>query len=107
MIIFCDGVFDLFHIGHVNHFRKIKILYPNSKLIVGIMNDKDTTSYKRVPKYNENKRIDFVKSCKYVDETIFEYPIILTEEFINDMKIDLVIHAFFDRNDFQMSINNL
>ena len=44
MIIFCDGVFDLFHYGHVNHFKNIKDLYPDSYLIVGVLIDSIATS---------------------------------------------------------------
>lgn len=100
MIIFCDGVFDLFHIGHVNHFKKIKSMYPKCKLLVGVMNDKETTDYKRIPIYKEFKRCEFVNSCKYVDKVIVEYPSILDEDFIIKMKIDLVIHAFSNESDF-------
>ena len=56
MIIFCDGVFDLFHNGHINHFKYIKELYPSSKLIVGILNDIETESYKRNPIFDQYKR---------------------------------------------------
>ena len=101
MIIFCDGVFDLFHKGHINHFKKIKELYPLSKLIVGILNDKETEKYKRKPIFNENKRKLCVESCKYVDDTILDYPIIMNEEFIKNNNIDLIVHAFSDENDFK------
>ena len=101
MKIFCDGVFDLFHIGHVNHFKKIKKLYPESYLLVGVLNDKVTTNYKRKPIFNEKKRKDFVDSCKYVDETTLDYPIIITEEFMNKNSIDLIVHAFSDDSDFE------
>ena len=104
MKIFCDGVYDLFHIGHVNHFEKIKKLYPESYLLVGILNDEETTKYKRKPIFNEEKRKDFVDSCKYVDETTFDYPAIITEEFMNKNNIDLVVHAFSDSNDFEKQL---
>ena len=101
MIIFCDGVFDLFHSGHVNHFKKIKELYPESYLFVGILNDNESTSYKRKPVFNENKRLSLVESCKYVDKATIDYPDILTEEFINKHNIDLVVHAFSTKNDYE------
>jgi cytidyltransferase-like protein len=104
MIIFCDGVFDLFHSGHVNHFKKIKELYPDSYLFVGVLNDNESTSYKRKPIFNENKRLSLVNSCKYVDKATIDYQAILTEEFINQHNIDLVIHAFSTKNDYENQI---
>jgi cytidyltransferase-like protein len=101
MIIFCDGIFDLFHKGHINHFKYIKELYPSSKLIVGILNDIETQNYKRKPIFNERKRKSLVDSCKYVDETTIDYPIIMTEEFMNKNKLDLIIHAFSDDSDLE------
>ena len=101
MIIFCDGIFDLFHEGHVNHFKYIKELYPSSKLIVGVLNDVETINYKRKPIFNEDKRISLVDSCKYVDETMIDYPAIMTEEFINEHQIDLIIHAFSNESDLE------
>jgi cytidyltransferase-like protein len=101
MIIFCDGVFDLFHRGHVNHFKKIKDLYPNAFLLVGVLSDKIATSYKRVPVYNEIKRTSLVSSCKYVDNVTLDYPVLLTEEFIISNKIDVVVHGFSTLNDYE------
>ena len=101
MKLFCDGVFDLFHEGHVKHFKKIKKLYPNSYLFVGVFNDTDSTGYKRKPYYNEKRRLRLVGSCKYVDEATTDYPGIMTEEFINKHNIDLIVHAFSNINDFE------
>ena len=101
MNIFCDGVFDLFHKGHVEHFKKIKNMYPNSYLIVGVLKDSEAKNYKRIPFYNESQRLSLVDACKYVDKVTLEYPIIMTEEFINNNKIDLVIHAFSNMSDFE------
>jgi cytidyltransferase-like protein len=101
MIIFCDGVFDLFHEGHVNHFKKIKDMFPNCFLFVGVLNDKISTIYKRIPIFSEDKRISFVDSCKYVDKTTLDYPVIMTEEFITKHNIDLVVHAFSNVADYE------
>ena len=58
MIIYCDGIFDMFHYGHIEHLRKAKTLYDNVYLIVGIVNDKDAKGYKRQPIMNENIRYE-------------------------------------------------
>ena len=100
MKIFCDGVWDLFHYGHVNHFKKIKNLFPDCYLLVGVLNDKDATIYKRKPIFDENKRKELLDSCEYVDENTIEFPLVMTNEFMEEHDIDLVVHAFSNENDY-------
>ena len=97
--IFCDGVFDLLHKGHLNHFIYLKKLYPEVYLIVGIMNDTDASKYKRQPYQSETLRRDMVASCRYVDEVLLDYPLVMTADFIADYCLDYVVHAFSDSND--------
>ena len=98
--IYVDGIFDLFHKGHVLHFKDIKKLDKiENYLVVGIISDKDAQEYKRKPIYDEEHRKLLVKSCKYVDEILENAPLVLTEKFINDNKFDLICHGFFDKND--------
>ena len=41
MRIYYDGIFDLFHSGHLNHFKKIHDFYNKPiELIVGIISDR-------------------------------------------------------------------
>lgn len=59
------GVFDLFHIGHVNILRNSRSLC--DKLIVGVSSD-ELVSYKgkqSIIPFSE--RIQVVRACKYVD----------------------------------------
>lgn len=100
--VYIDGIFDMFHRGHVESFRKAKEFCNGpTQLIVGVISDEDATSYKRKPIYNEEDRYELVKSCKYVDEVILRAPLIMNKEFINRHKIDCVVHGFSDFKDAQ------
>lgn len=87
--VFCNGVYDLLHIGHMNLFEKAAS-YGN-RLIVGVHNDSDVASYKRVPYMTHEERCQTVSKCKYVDEVIHNCPLILTEEFIKEHNIHVVV----------------
>jgi choline-phosphate cytidylyltransferase len=89
--IYADGVFDLFHYGHMRYLKKAKSLFANVILIVGICSDEDTIIYKRKPIMSHRERIECVRHCKYVDEVIEHAPWILTDEFIDSNNIDFVV----------------
>ena len=97
--IFCDGIFDMVHFGHVEHLKKAKTLFEDVFLIVGLTGDEDATGYKRKPIMDHKTRCDIIKSIRYVDKIIPNCPMYLTEEFIKEHKIDLVVHGFKDNND--------
>ena len=99
MNIYIDGVFDLFHYGHIESFRKCKELYPNAKLIVGVISDDVATSYKRKPIYREKHRYALVKNSKYVDNIIEDPPLVITKYFMDTNKIGKVLHSFSNKSD--------
>lgn len=71
VIGYTTGVFDLFHIGHLNLLRKAK--EKCDKLIVGVTTD-DLVMYKNkrsVIPFEE--RIKIVGAIKYVDEVVPQY----------------------------------
>ena len=46
--IFCDGIFDLFHRGHLRHLEKIRQHFDEPiYLIVGVTNDVNSKKYKK------------------------------------------------------------
>lgn len=72
MIIgYTAGVYDLFHIGHLNLLKNAKGMV--DKLIVGITVD-DLVSYKgKTPLIPYNERAEIVRACRYVDAVIPQY----------------------------------
>lgn len=63
------GVFDLFHIGHLNMFKRAK--EQCRYLIVGVVSDEGVRLNKQAePFVPFDERIEMVRSCKYVDEAI-------------------------------------
>ena len=99
MIIYTDGIFDLFHRGHLEFLNNIKKKYNNCILIVGIINDNDSETYKRKPIYNEEDRYLIIENLKCVDKIIKNAPLIIKEDFINKNNIDLIVHGFMNIND--------
>ncbi|RKM60668.1 glycerol-3-phosphate cytidylyltransferase [Butyrivibrio sp. CB08] len=63
------GVFDLYHIGHLNMFRRAKEMC--DYLIVGVVSDEGVRHVKRTdPFVPFEERIEMVRSCRYVDEAV-------------------------------------
>jgi len=105
-IIYTDGIFDLFHRGHLEYLKACKNILKDSGekdddvfLIVGIVNDKDATGYKRIPIYNENDRYEIIENIKCVDKIIKDAPLIINEDFMMEHKIDFVVHSFSNAGD--------
>ena len=78
-------MWDLFHIGHLKLFKKIKKKF--GYLIVGIHPDKLVANYKRKPIIPHKDRIEIIKSIKYVDEVIENAPF-LTLDLIKKHNIE-------------------
>lgn len=68
---YTTGVFDMFHIGHLNILRRAK--EQCEYLIVGVTTD-ELVSYKNkkaiIP---QNERMAIVESIKYVDKVVYQH----------------------------------
>ena len=68
-IVLTTGCFDLFHYGHVDYLRRIKEVYPNHSLYVGIGDDAGVSRLKGTqrPIVPAEQRLIMVSACRYVD----------------------------------------
>ena len=102
VVLYIDGIWDLFHCGHIKQLQYLKNLYKKDVyLIVGVINDNDSENYKRRPVYDEKCRKLLLESCKYVDKVIENAPLIITKDFVESNKIDIVCHGFSNKNDMK------
>ena len=74
-------------------FRNAKKLAPNAYLIVGVCADEEATPYKRQPVMNTTERTMTALGCRAVDEVIEASPLYLTDAFLDEHRIDLVVHG--------------
>lgn len=65
-VVLVVGVFDLFHVGHVNMLRAARSL--GDRLVVIVNGDRLTAAYKRPPITSESDRLAVLQACRYVDD---------------------------------------
>ncbi|KAF1988082.1 Nucleotidylyl transferase [Aulographum hederae CBS 113979] len=92
--VYADGVFDLFHLGHMRVLQQAKTAFPDTYLIVGVTGDKETHRRKGLTVLSGKERAESVRHCKWVDEVIEDCPWIIADapEFIKKHRIDYIAH---------------
>lgn len=99
--VYVDGIWDLFHEGHIRLFeqaiQKAKQTFPdkNIELVVGVCGTPEEVAvYKRPTIMTLEERSLAVASCALVSEIITQAPVFgLEQAFIDANRIDLVIHG--------------
>lgn len=89
--VYVDIVGDLFHAGHVEFLKQARAF--GDYLIVGVLANDVVEEYKRDPILSLEERVKVIAACRYVDEVIVAPPLRLTEQMIQDLRIDYVVHG--------------
>ena len=90
--VYCDGIYDLCHLGHKNAFHNA--LQFGNRLFVGVCSDEDASVYKRKPIMSTQERCEAVAACKCVYAVIPGAPCHgLPAEFIQKHNIHIVAHG--------------
>ncbi|GIN58831.1 cytidyltransferase [Lederbergia ruris] len=85
---YTTGVFDLFHVGHLNILKKAKSQC--EYLIVGVTTDDEVSRVKnKRPIVSFDERIKIVESIKYVDKVVAENNTNKLAAW-NDLKFDVI-----------------
>ena len=92
-VVYIDGTFDLFHIGHLETIKKAKEL--GNYLIVGIHDDQTVNEHKgsNFPIMSLHDRVMCVLSMKYVDEVVMGAPWDVTQDLITGFNINIVVQG--------------
>ncbi|WKY12917.1 hypothetical protein Q1695_004046 [Nippostrongylus brasiliensis] len=90
--IFTEGIFDLFHFGHVRMFRQLKEAFPNVKLTAGICSDELVQRFKGPLVMTFEERFASLKSCPYVDQVVDYGMYWATLELLDELEADLMAH---------------
>ncbi|KAI5962728.1 PCT1 [Candida theae] len=90
--VYADGVFDLFHLGHMKQLEQAKKAFDNVELVCGIPSDVETHKRKGLTVLTDKQRCETLKQCRWVDEVIPNAPWCVTPEFLKEHRIDYVAH---------------
>lgn len=93
-IVYVDGAFDLFHIGHLDFLENVR-KEAGEYIIVGIHSDPVVNRYKgsNHPIMNLHERVLSVLTNRYVAEVVIGAPYSVTAELMDYFKVDVVCHG--------------
>mmetsp|Transcript_37446 Transcript_37446/g.105734 ORF Transcript_37446/g.105734 Transcript_37446/m.105734 type:complete len:467 (+) Transcript_37446:383-1783(+) len=91
-IVYMDGAFDVFHVGHVKALEMARS--EGDFLLVGIHTDEEVTERRgqvHLPIMDLHERTLSVLACRYVNEVVIGAPAEITQELIKNFNISLVV----------------
>jgi len=84
------GTFDVLHIGHIRLLERARAL--GDRLIVGVSTDALNLSKKgRAPVYEEQERLEIIRSIRYVDDVFLEESLEQKREYILQHAADVLV----------------
>ena len=89
--VYVDMVADLFHFGHIAFLEQARAY--GEELVVGVHSDATVESYKRRPVMTMDERVASVRGSRFVDEVVPDAPLVITREWLELHRIDLVVHG--------------
>ncbi|MBE7047849.1 MAG: glycerol-3-phosphate cytidylyltransferase [Ruminococcaceae bacterium] len=88
---YTTGVFDMFHIGHLNILKRAK--EQCEYLIVGVSTDETVESYKhKTPIIKFEERFAIVEAIKYVDKVVPQKSMNKMDAY-KELKFDVLFHG--------------
>ncbi|WP_310467414.1 adenylyltransferase/cytidyltransferase family protein [Sphingomonas sp.] len=88
--VFVSGVFDLFHRGHVELFKRAAAL--GDRLYVGVNSDEMVAKYKRRPVFCEEDRLAIVKAIRCVTDAVI-YDAFDLKPMVERFKPSFMVHG--------------
>lgn len=71
LVGYAPGVFDMFHVGHLNLLRRARLACDH--LVAGVVSDEVALQVKgRLPVVAQDERLAIVASMRFVDEVVLE-----------------------------------
>jgi ethanolamine-phosphate cytidylyltransferase len=97
-VVYIDGAFDLFNVGHASTLKKAREL--GTYLIVGIYDDETVNQLKgsNYPIMNLHERVLNVCSCKWVDDVVIGAPHEITQDMVKTLNIKTIVQGSHTRS---------
>ncbi|KAF8931898.1 Ethanolamine-phosphate cytidylyltransferase [Dissophora ornata] len=93
-VVYVDGGFDLFHVGHIEFLRRARAM--GDYLVVGVHDDQTVEAIKgdRHPLLSLHERVLSVLACRYVNDVVIGAPYNVTDQVLDgDYGVDVVVRG--------------